>query len=165
MKLNFFPICVKYRTEILDILSYYMVETFSAIRSEPVEEEYFDFLLQLIKNYPSIVCVNEHNKLLGFAFLRAYNSAPNVRKTAVVTIFVKPEFTRQGIGSFLINRLIEQGREQGITNILADVISFNEESIQFHKKHNFKVCGHYHNIGSKLSRNIDMVLMQRQEDN
>lgn len=163
MERRFCPIHEDHRSEILEIVSYYMVNSFSAVREEPIGSDYFDFLLTLTESYPTVVCVDEYDQVLGFAFLRAYHPAPTVQQTAIVTIFVKPGLTGRGIGSGIMNQLLIQAREEGIANILADILSPNKESVEFHKKHGFKLCGQYSNIGVKLGQSFDMLLMQRQE--
>ena len=52
-------------------------------------------------------------QVVGFGFLRPFHHASSIRRTAEVTYFILREFTKQGIGTNLLNRLIEQAVPKG----------------------------------------------------
>ena len=49
----------------------------------------------------------------------------------------------------------------GIKNIVAEVSSENEQSIEFHKKHGVVVAGELIDIGEKFGRSFGVVYMQK----
>ena len=49
--------------------------------------------------YPTITVKDEIGEVLGFGMLRAHNPIPTFSQTAEITYFIKPEYTRRGIGS------------------------------------------------------------------
>ncbi|MGN7611504.1 GNAT family N-acetyltransferase [Magnetococcales bacterium HHB-1] len=161
MKISFQKIAEKHAKDIIDILNYYIKNSFSAIRDDTVGYEYFQSLNYVIKSYPTIVALH-HEEIIGFGFLHAFHPANTVSKTAMITYFIKPEFTGHGIGSTMLDKLCAMGQKQGITNIIAQVVSLNEKSIAFHKKHGFKICGQFEHVGHKHGRNFSITLLQKQ---
>jgi L-amino acid N-acyltransferase YncA len=99
--------------------------------------------------------------LWAFGLLRPYHAFPAFSRTAFITCFIKPGFTGKGIGTQILQHLIKQGREQGITSILADISSLNLQSINFHMKMGFIECGRFENVGIKNGKVFDIVYMQK----
>jgi phosphinothricin acetyltransferase len=49
----------------------------------------------------------------------------------------------------------------GIKHIIADISSENQQSLRFHAKHGFEMCGSLKNVGNKFNRNFDVIYMQK----
>lgn len=60
----------------------------------------------------------------------------------------------------ILKQFIIEGKELGISNLLANISSLNEGSINFHKKHGFRECGRFKNIGRKFEKDFDVIWMQ-----
>ncbi|MBN2121539.1 GNAT family N-acetyltransferase [Candidatus Micrarchaeota archaeon] len=64
---------------------------------------------------------------------------PFGRKYAFVDyVYVHPEFRRLGIGKKLYDELGKRCKEEGIKEIILDVLELNERSKEFHKKAGFE---------------------------
>ncbi len=61
----------------------------------------------------------------------------------------------------MLARLEDEGKQQGITTILASISSLNEASIRFHANHGFTECGRFKGIGRKRGVVFDTVWMQK----
>jgi len=68
----------------------------------------------------------------------------------------------KGIGTKALKLLEEDGRNMGIKQILANISSYNEQSIEFHRKNGFLECGRFLNIGKKNGNNFDVVWMEKE---
>lgn len=149
------------RESVIDIFNHYVENSFAAYPESAVPYEFFDILLQMAHGYPIVAAKDEHGKTMGFGMLRAHNPIPTFSQTAEITYFIKPEYTGKGLGTSILQYLVEEGIKKNITSILANISSLNERSIAFHKKHGFKECGRFQGICKKKGQVFDVVWMQR----
>jgi phosphinothricin acetyltransferase len=146
---------------VIDIFNHFISNSMAAYPEEPVSYDFFDRFLQMMQGYPAFVATVSPGRVVGFGFLRPFHHASTLRRTAEVTYFILPEFTKQGIGTALLNRLIEYAVPMGIDNLVASISSKNDDSIAFHRKNGFRECGRIERAGRKRSQDFDIVWMQR----
>lgn len=149
------------RLAVIDIFNHYIENSFAAYPDRKVPYEFFDILLKAAEEYPALVAEDEKNKVIGFGLLRPYHPFPVFSKTAEISYFIKPEWTRKGVGDLLFTQLIQKAELKGIKSILASIASVNEPSLQFHKKHGFIECGRFRKVGEKKGQVFDVVYMQK----
>ena len=137
------PITDEDRDSIIDIFNHYVENSFAAYPETKLPYEAFDKFTQMFQGYPNATVKDNEGKLIGFGFLRTYNPFSTFSHTAEISYFLSPIYTGKGIGTVLLNYLIEEGKRKGITNILANISSLNLGSIIFHKKNGFRECGVY----------------------
>lgn len=162
MSLHLRPITQQHAGQIIGIYNYYVENSFAAYLEKGVPIAFFDQLLKMCEGYPSTVAEDEDGNVTGFGLLRAYHAFPVFSRTAFITCFIKPGLTGKGIGTRILEYLVSQGREMGITSILADISSLNPQSINFHRKNGFRECGRFEGVGVKNGKVFDVVYMQRQ---
>lgn len=146
---------------IIDIINHYVENSFAAYPEDQVPYEFFQFFLNMAQGYPFLVAKDGSGNVLGFGLLRPHNPMPAFSKTAEITYFLAPEYTGKGIGKAMLDRLLAEGREMGITSILASISSLNPGSLAFHRKNGFVECGRFIGIGRKKGREFDVVWMQK----
>ena len=151
------------REAAVDIFNYYVENGFAAYFEEKVPYEFFDHVMQLAQGYSALAVHDRdaESKTVGFAFMRAYHPAKTFHRTAEVTYFIHPEYTRRGIGGRLVEYFTEQGPKLGVDCLLANVSSLNEDSIGFHQKMLFEECGRFRHVGKKFGKDFDVIWMQR----
>ncbi|OKH88452.1 GCN5 family acetyltransferase [Thalassospira sp. TSL5-1] len=115
------------------------------------------------KNFPYLVAIErETGQLCGYAYAGPYRPRAAYRHSIEDSIYILPEFHGQGIGSILMQHLIarcEKGPWRQMVAVIGD--SQNKGSIALHRKYGFELVGTLRNIGFKLDRWLDCVLMQR----
>lgn len=79
----------------------------------------------------------------------------------MVTYFIRPEYTGQGFGKKMLDRLTQDARIAGITTLLANISSKNEGSIRFHEHNGFAHAGQLHAVGEKFGIPFDVVWMEK----
>jgi L-amino acid N-acyltransferase YncA/mannose-6-phosphate isomerase-like protein (cupin superfamily) len=146
---------------VIDIFNHFITQSFAAYPDQPVPYEFFGRFQQMTLGYPAYVAKVESGQVAGFGFLRPFHLASTLRRTAEVTCFLSPEHTKRGIGTALLNRLIEDAVPRGIDSLVASISSKNEESIAFHRKSGFRECGRFERAGRKSDQDFDIVWMQR----
>ena len=143
------------------IFNYFVTDSFAAYPDQPVDESFFRDRHHAHQEYPFLVAEDAEG-VVGFAYLSPFLPVPTMRHTASLTYFIHPDRTGRGLGSAFLGRLLDTGREMGVTTFMAHVSSLNPGSIRFHLKHGFTECGRFVNIGVKMGRQFDMVWMQKE---
>jgi phosphinothricin acetyltransferase len=100
-------------------------------------------------------------ELIGFALLRRYSPYSSFSQTALVTYFVAPDYTRQGIGTSLLRALESEALQHGVRILMAHVSSRNSLSLAFHRTHGFAECGMFRGIGTKQGKPFDVVWFEK----
>lgn len=149
------------RESIIDIFNYYVENSFAAYPEEKLPYQAFDMFLRMSQGYPTGSIRDRNGRIVGFGMLRTHNSMPTFSQTAEVTYFIHPDHTGKGLGKMLLGFLEKGAVEKGITNILANISSFNSRSIEFHKQNGFVECGRFEKVGKKNGQEFDTVWMQK----
>jgi L-amino acid N-acyltransferase YncA len=155
----------KYRNEdcaeIHKLFNYYVTQSWAAYPENEVELSFIQSLMYNYGDYPVYVVENDQKALIGFGMLRKYHFSSSFDRVAELTYFIYPDYTSIGLGSQLIEKLILDARKRSIVSVLASISSKNIQSLKFHKKHGFKICGKFHKIGLKFNQVFDVVWMQK----
>lgn len=155
------PLSPADRESVIDIFNYYVDNSFAAFPENRVSNEFFDQLLKMCEGFPAVAVKGKDNRTIGFGMLRPHNPLPAFSRVAAITYFLKPGYTRLGIGTSVLSYLVDGAKLQGIATLLASISSLNAESIAFHGRNGFHECGRLREIGMKNGRIFDVVLMQR----
>ncbi len=98
----------------------------------------------------------------GFAYATPYRPRLAYRYTLEHSIYVGRGDGRSGLGSRLIEALIERCAALGYRQMVAVIgDSANRASIDFHSRHGFRPAGVLPSVGYKFGRWVDSVLMVR----
>jgi len=98
----------------------------------------------------------------GFAYASSFRPRSAYRHTVEDSIYVDPEATGKGIGSKLLDTLIERSTALGYRQMVAVIGgSQNIASINLHKRHGFEEVGHLKSTGFKFGAWVDTIIMQR----
>ncbi|MFA4825056.1 MAG: N-acetyltransferase family protein [Methanoregula sp.] len=146
------------RNEILDIFNHYATTGFAAYPDGPVPPQIFPLLREGAISFCVMECENE---IIGFGILKSFFPFPAFRHTGMITYFIHPEYTGQGLGRQMLDRLTQDAHTAGITTLLANISSKNEGSIRFHERNGFAHAGRLHAVGEKFGELFDLVWMEK----
>jgi L-amino acid N-acyltransferase YncA len=161
MQYHFEMLSEEHRKPAIDILNFYMENSFATFSETKVNYDFFDHYLRESKGYPAVAVRSDSGEIVGIAYLGAYNPSKAFLRTAEVGYYVRHDYTRHGIGKAILNRFVDEARKIGIDSILASISSLNEPSINFHLKNGFAECGRFQRIGRKFGRDFDLVWLQK----
>ena len=86
----------------------------------------------------SLIAINEKNdEVIGFCYLKINQKITKCGYSAVLGIFVKEKYQNMGIGTEMINKLINLGRQNNIKCIRLTVHIENVRAIKFYIRNNF----------------------------
>lgn len=111
--------------------------------------------------YPYLVAEMD-GVVRGYAYGGPLRPRPAYRFTVEDSIYVDAECAGKGIGSALLEELIEKCTALGFRQMVAVIgDSDNAASIKLHARFGFEKTGVQRSLGFKLGRWVDQVLMQR----
>lgn len=112
------------------------------------------------QGFPVIGAVDEQGLLLGYGTFGTFRHLPGYKYTVEHSVFVARSARRRGIGTLLLQRLIEIARASDIHVMIGAIDSTNQPSIAMHAAFGFEICGTFREVGYKHGRWLDAVFCQ-----
>jgi phosphinothricin acetyltransferase len=136
------------------------VATVSSYDLEPVSEQNRLAWLHdhLDNGYPILVAV-DGDQVLGYAGYSMFKEKLGYRFTVENTIYIDPAAQGQHVGTALMERVIQIGRDNHIHTMIALINSTNQTSLEFHKKLGFTDCGVLPQSGFKFGEFLDVCIL------
>jgi phosphinothricin acetyltransferase len=115
----------------------------------------------MARNFPYIVA-ELAGAVAGYAYTGPYRDRRAYDWCVEDSLYIAPEFHRQGIGRLLLTRLVAESEARGFRQMIAVIgDSTNTASVAVHAAVGFRLIGNLQSIGFKHGRWLDTVLMQR----
>jgi phosphinothricin acetyltransferase len=99
--------------------------------------------------------------VVGYTCWSAFRGFPGYRHTAELTVHVRVDNHRQGIGRRLLTELIAEAERRGVHVLVAGIDAANDASIALHGALGFREVARLPEVGAKFGRWLDLVLMHR----
>ncbi|MDR0908511.1 MAG: GNAT family N-acetyltransferase [Spirochaetaceae bacterium] len=141
---------------IAEIYNYYIVNTTVSFEESPVSTEEMKARIEKVRaDFPWLV-YEENGIVLGYAYLSKWKERISYRHTAEVSIYLKHGSEGRGIGTILLEQLLEENKNSDIHVLVACIALPHPASIALHEKFGFKKVAHYHEVGFKKNRLLDV---------
>jgi L-amino acid N-acyltransferase YncA len=141
-----------------------IVETSTAIyRDDPttLEERASWFAARRAAGFPVLVA-ERGGEILGFATYGDWRGAfPGYRHTVEHSVHVGEGARGLGVGAALMGHLLDLAREAGVHAMVGAVDADNAASLRFHDKLGFQRVAHFHEVGRKFGRWLDLVFVEK----
>jgi phosphinothricin acetyltransferase len=109
--------------------------------------------------YPLIVA--EHDgRVAGYSSLSRFREKEAFARTVELSVYVHPDRHGNGIGTLLMQTIIDMAWKLGHHVIVSGITSGNEVSIKMHEKLGFNFCGRFSEVGFKFDRWQDVDFYQ-----
>ncbi len=133
----------------------------------PTVDEFRHRIQTIGSRYPYVVA-ELGGEIVGYAYAGVFKDRAAYDWSVETTIYVKEGFHGLGIGQLLYEDLERRLKERGIRNLYACVAYVEEpdeyltnQSVLFHERLGFMICGRFHSCGFKFDRWYDMVWMEK----
>jgi phosphinothricin acetyltransferase len=148
--------------QILEIVNHNIVHETCIydIEKRTLEAQLLWFGNQLNQNYPVIVA-KDGDKILGYASYAQYRPKVGYQFSMEHSIYIHPEFQKQGIGKLLLTELIDLATKNNVHVLIGGIDANNQNSIEFHQQFGFEIVGRMNEVGYKFDRWLDLVWMQK----
>ncbi len=162
------PVSVNDTEELLKIYTPYVTETAITFEYDvPTADEFRKRIEGILEKYPYIAAV-ESGEIIGYAYAGVFKTRAAYDYDVEVTIYIKKEHRRSGVGKLLYSKLEQLLKKQGITNLYACIACTETEdeyltndSVKFHERMGYRLVGTFKQCGYKYNRWYDMVWMEK----
>jgi len=150
------PVKIEDAQAIADIYNYYILHSIATFEEEVIDaKEIEKRILAVTAKFPWIV-FEEGGEVIGYAYASEWRSRFSYRFTVESTVYLKQKTPKKGIGSLLYKELIKQLISKKFHVILGCISLPNEASEKFHEKLGFKKIAHFHEVGKKFNKWVDV---------
>ena len=104
----------------------------------------------------------DDGRIAGYAYSGTHRERPAYRWATECTVYIHPDYQRQGLGRALYTPLFELLEQQGYRMVLAGITTSNEGSIAMHRALGFEEVGVYRRIGWKAGAWQDVMWLGKQ---
>jgi len=111
--------------------------------------------------FPVFVAADDAGRILGWSALNRFHERFGYRFTTENSVYVAEEHRGKGLGKLLLEPLINAAQTRGFHAILACIDADNQASIRLHARFGFETVAHFHQVGFKFNRWLDVVYMEK----
>lgn len=116
------------------------------------------------RNFPVLVAVDD-GAVIGFASFGDFRGGWNAYRYSVEhSVHVHADCRGRGAGQRLVEALVPRAIALGKHVMIGGIDAANAASIRFHARLGFRQVAHFHEVGHKFGRWLDLVFMQRMLD-
>ena len=140
----------------------HVIATSNAVYTETpaaLEDRRTWFAARRAGNFP--VLVADDSDIVGFASFGDFRPWPGYALSVEHSVYVRDAAQRRGVGTALVQRLIEEAQRRGKHVMIGGVDAANVASIGLHRKLGFTDAGVLREVARKFGRWLDLILMQR----
>ena len=109
----------------------------------------------------AVLVAVDDGEVCGFASLSPWRDRPAYATTVEDSVYVHRDHQGKGIGRALLTELVATATAHGFHACMARIVGGHDASIALHAACGFEVVGTEREVGRKLGRWLDVVLMER----
>ena len=109
----------------------------------------------------AVLVAEDGGQVVGFGSLSPWRDRPAYSTTVEDSVYVHRDHHGQGVGKALLGELVATATAHGFHACMARIVGGHESSIALHLSCGFEIVGTEREVGRKLNRWLDVVLMER----
>jgi phosphinothricin acetyltransferase len=110
--------------------------------------------------HPATVAIDDDGTVLGFGSLSPWRPRAAYSTSVEDSVYVAEDAQGRGLGRLLLTDLVERARALGFHAVFARIVGGHEASIALHERCWFERVGVEREVGRKLGRWLDVVVME-----
>jgi L-amino acid N-acyltransferase YncA len=110
--------------------------------------------------HPATVAVGDDGSVVGFGSLSPWRPRAAYSTSVEDSVYVREDCQGQGLGKLLLSDLVARARAHGFHAVFARIVGGHEASIALHERCGFERVGVEREVGRKLGRWLDVVVME-----
>ena len=112
--------------------------------------------------HPAVVAeASEGGPVVGFGSLSPYRDRPAYSTTVEDSVYVDRTRRSSGVGRALLEALVETATAHGFHAMIGRIVGGHDASIALHERVGFEIVGTEREVGRKMGRWLDVVVMER----
>jgi L-amino acid N-acyltransferase YncA len=112
------------------------------------------------RGWPFLVTEVE-GQVVGYAYATQFRDRPAYAATCENSIYLDPGAVGQGIGTLLLDALLEAAAQSGFRQMIAVIGGGEPASVRLHAAAGFVEAGRMSSVGRKFGRWLDTLYMQK----
>lgn len=146
---------------LLEIINHAILNTTAIYDYEPREyDQQKEWLDQMFNDGMPVVVAEVDGEVIGYGSYNIFRPKIGYKFSVEHSIYLNEKSRGMGVGSRILESLIQRARESGIHTMIAGIDAANRGSIEFHKKYGFVEKGYLKEVGYKFDQWLDLVFMQ-----
>ena len=134
------------------IYNAYVLRSTATFETEPVSVEEMRRRVEAIgKEHPYLV-YEEDGCVAGYCYAHPWKERAAYRHTWETTVYLSPAHTGRGIGTQLMERLMDECRQRGCHALVACITAENAASRRMHERLGFRQVSCFEQVGRKFGR-------------
>ena len=109
----------------------------------------------------AVLVAERDGDVIGFASLSPYRDRPAYSTSVEDSVYVHRSAQGEGVGKALLGALVDTATAHGFHAMMARIVGGHEASIALHRAHGFDVVGTEREVGRKMGRWLDVVVMEK----
>ena len=110
--------------------------------------------------HPAIVAVDDVGEIVGFGSLSPYKERPAYFTTVEDSVYVRADHRGTGVGHRVLAELVRLAQQYGYHSVIGRIVGGHDASISMHRRCGFEIVGTEREVGRKLGRWLDVVVIQ-----
>jgi phosphinothricin acetyltransferase len=127
---------------------------------ESVEEREMWLLAHTAPQHPVIVAERDE-KVVGWASLSSYSARCAYEATVEVSAYIDEAARGRGIGTALMEAVLDAGRAGGVHAVLSRICTENAASLKMAERLGFFEVGVMREVGVKFGRRLDVMMLEK----
>jgi L-amino acid N-acyltransferase YncA len=146
---------------IREIYNHYVRNSTATFHTQPLTlGELRELVFFSNPKYQTYAICNEL-QVCGYVLLTRHKKRAAYDQTAEVTLYLDPAFTGKGFGSQALHFIEATARQAQFHVLVATICAENRPSIRLFTKNGYRQCAHYHEVGRKFERWLDLLAFEK----
>ena len=151
----------EYLVELLDIYTYYVLNTTATFHEKPLTlDELKDLMIFEDSKYETYVIKND-TEICGYVVLSQHKNREAYDTTGEIAVYLKSDYIGKKIGSSAVNFIETIATNKGFHVLIATICGENIKSIKMFERNGYVKCAHYKEVGKKFGNWLDVVAYQK----
>lgn len=144
--------------QIAEIYSYYVSDTAVSFETvPPTVDEMAARLTEITARFPCFAAVDPEENIVGYCYAHPWKERAAYGQTLETTVYLRRNYSGQGVGTLLMQRLIEECKICGYRSLIACITASNVSSREFHTRLGFNQVSDFKDVGFKFGRWLDVT--------
>ncbi len=151
------PAVLSDSAKITEIYNHYIKTSEATFEVDPIDAAEMEMRMAGVIDgrYPFLVA-QDGGEIAGYAYGHQYKARAAYKRSVEASVYIRPENARRGIGQALYESLFAELNKQNFHAVIAGISLPNEASVKLHEKFGMTKVAHFHEVGRKFDRWIDV---------
>lgn len=146
---------------LLEIYNHYVINTTATFHEAPLSEKEMAALIFFDQPRYMTYTLELDSCVLGYVILSQHKKREAYDSTGEVTLYLNPEHVGRGLGKKAVAFIEGIAKENDFHVLIATVSGENRVSMELFEKMGYSKCAHYHQVGRKFGRWLDVVALEK----